>query len=78
MLSSHLLSKELITSDQDCQLRDEMHPKSNRAAELVNLVLNTVESNSGYYHTFIECLEESQECNQHILEILNGAYASSK
>ena len=69
MLSSHLLSKGLVTSDQDCQLRNEMHPKSNWAAELVNFVLNRVELNSGSYRTFIECLEKNKECNRHILEI---------
>ena len=78
MLSGHLLSKGLITSDQDCQLRNEMHSKSNRAAKLVNLVLNRVELNSGSYRTFVECLEENQESNRHILEILNGAYSSGK
>ena len=55
-----------------------MHPKSNRAANLVNLVLNRVELNSGSYRTFIECLEENQENNRQVLEILNGVYASSK
>jgi hypothetical protein len=55
-----------------------MHFKSNRAADLVNLVLNRVELNSGSYCTFIECLEEDQENNRQILEILNGAYASGK
>jgi hypothetical protein len=77
-ISGQLLSKGLITSDQDCQLRNEVRPKSNRAAELVDLVLSKVELDSGSYHTFIECLEEDQENNQQILEILKGAYATSK
>ena len=78
MLSVHLQSKGLITVDQGDQLRNGLHPKSNRAADLVKLVLNRVELNSGCYRTFIECLKENQECNRHILEILNGAYASGK
>jgi transposase len=55
-----------------------MLPKSNRAAELVDLVLNKVELNSASYRTFIKCLEEDQENNRQILEILNEAYATGK
>ena len=55
-----------------------MHTESDRAAKLVDFVLNRLELNSGYYRKFIECLEEDQENNQQILEILNGAYAGGK
>ena len=78
MLSVHLQSKGLITVDQGDQLRKGLHPKSNRAADLVKLVLNRVELNSGSYRTFIECLEENNQSNRHILEILSGSYASVK
>ena len=78
MLSGQLLSKELITVDQSRQLRNLMHTESDRAAKLVDFVLNRVELNSGYYRIFIKCLEEDQENNRQILEILNGAYAGGK
>ena len=55
-----------------------MHTESDRAAKLVDFVLNRVELNSGYYNIFIKCLEEDQENNRQILEILNGVYAGGK
>ena len=77
-LSSQLLSKGLITVNQSRQLRNKMHTEFDRAAKLVDFVLNKAELNSGCYHTFIECLKEDQKHNQEILEILNGVYASGK
>ena len=65
-------------ADQSRQLRNLMHTESDRAAKLVDFVLNKVELNSGCYHVFIKCLEEDQKNYRQILEILNGAYASSK
>lgn len=49
-----------------------MHSESSRASRLVDFVLSKVELNSACYHTFIECLDQDEENNRHILEILNG------
>ena len=72
-LSGHLLSKVLITSDQGCELRNDNHPESNRAAKLIDLILNKVELNSGCFYMFIECLKEDWENNQEILKHLNAS-----
>ena len=73
-LSGHLLANRLITVDQCDELNNEKNQKSERAAKLVTFVVNKVELNSGYYHTFIECLEEDEQNNRSILEHLKETY----
>lgn len=74
-LSSHLLSKGVITDDQDRKLRNsKLHSKSDRAAELVDFVMNKVELAPQYYIRFVKALEEDKHTNEPVLKILKETY----
>ena len=69
-LSGHLLSKGLITSDQSCELRNNMYPESDRAAKLVDLILSRIELAPECYNMFIKALKEDKCINEIILKLL--------
>ena len=75
-LSGHLLSRGLITADQDGELRNNMHSESDRAAKLISLILNKVELAPKYYSMFINALEEDKLNNEIVLKLLEETYSS--
>ena len=75
-LSSHLLSKELITSDQSRELRNKMHTESDRATNLIDFILNKVELASECYNIFIKALEEDKHGNEAVLKLLREMHKS--
>ena len=73
-LSSHLLSKGVITVDQDRKLRNSEHSESDRAAKLVDFVMNKVELASQYYIRFVKVLEEDKHTNELVLKLLEETH----
>ena len=67
LLSGHLLSRRLISTEQEAELRNEMHTELKRAASLVAMLLNKVKVNPSCYHTFIEVLEG---CGDNFVDIV--------
>ena len=76
LLSGHLLSRHLISTEQDSELRNEMHSEANRAASLVGMLLDKVKVNSSCYHTFIEVLEGCGELFIDIVKHLKDTHKS--
>ena len=76
-LSVYLLAKNLISSDQDVELRNRTVHKCDRAASLVQFVRDKVQQNSDNYHSFINILKEMDKMTfQDILKHLNDTYHS--
>ena len=73
-LSGHLLSKGLISADQGSELRNQMHSESDRAAKLVDFVLNKVELAPECYSIFTEALEVDKPTNDQVLKLLKETY----
>ena len=70
-LSGHLLSKGLITADQSHELRNQMHSESDRAAKLMDFVLNKVElAPVECYNRFVEALEKDKHTYELVLDLL--------
>ena len=75
-LSGHMLAKDLITFNQEVELRNRMISRCERAASLVQFVTVKVEQNSDKYHIFINVLEEDKVFFREILKLLNNTYNS--
>ena len=72
-LSAQLLQRYLITVSQEREIRNQMS-KTNRAANLLALVLNKVDLDSNNYHVFIEVLEEDEDIYKDILYRIKEEY----
>lgn len=66
-LSCHLLSNELISSDNDTDLRNTQLSELDRAARLVDLVRCKVQLNPANFHKFIGILEEEKQSFENII-----------
>ena len=75
-LSGHLLSGGLITADQGGELRNQMYSESDRAAKLIDFVLNKVELVPRYYKIFISALEEDKLNNEVVIKFLEETRCS--
>ena len=77
-LSGHLLSNELITSDNDTDLRNTVLSELDRAAKLVELVRCKVRLSPDNFHKFIKILEEEKQNYEHIIVDLKEMLVSLK
>lgn len=73
-LGGSLLSCGLITPEDYDNMRNRMHPESERAADLVTLVLRTIQEHPGNYDEFIRVLEQDRMQYKHILSKLKDQY----
>ena len=69
-----LVSCVLIRPDDYDNLRNRMHPESDRAANLVTLVLRKIQEDPRNYHKFIGVLEQDRMHYEHILLKLKHQY----
>ena len=69
-----LVACGLITPDSYDNLRNRMLPESERAANLVALVLRTIQGDPGNYHKFVGVLEQDKMHYKHILSKLKDQY----
>ena len=69
-LSLALVSNSLITMDQGSTLRNEMHEKLHRAANLVTLITGLVEQNVDNYYAFLRILGEEGPTYSSVLKDL--------
>ena len=58
-LSGHLFAKEIITDEQETELRNESKDKANRAADLVSMVMNKVKLDVTKFQVFIDILKSN-------------------
>ena len=77
-LSGHLLSNELISSDNDTDLRNTQLSEVDRAAKLVELVRCKVQLSPDNFYKFIKILEEEKQTYEHIIVNLNETLVSLK
>ena len=77
-LSGHLLSNELISSDNDTDLRNTQLSELDRAAKLVQLVRCRVQLSPVNFHKFIKVLEEEKQNYEHIIVDLKETFDSLK
>lgn len=73
-VGGYLVSCGLISPDDYDSLRNRMHPESDRAADLVTLVLRKIQEDPGNYRKFVSVLERDRVQNNHILSKLNQEY----
>ena len=74
-MCDNLVAKYLISPDIASQLRSPMHPKADRAANLIEIIQNKVQQNPQHYHTFIQVLEnQGREYYHDILNRLREVY----
>ena len=76
-LSGHLLEKQLITPEHDCELRNEHLSEPQRAAKLVQLVLTKTELSHENYYVFVSILERTGYHDE-ILKLLRSEIAKKK
>lgn len=69
-LSGALLSKYLISPENDVKLRDCSQSEEDRAADLVTLVMDKVKLNPVNYKTFMDILKASGPHFNDIIELL--------
>ena len=70
LLCVELVSRGLITPDQQKKLRDPNHDVVERADDLVQLITDKVELNTKNYYDFIEILAEDRYTYGDVLYIL--------
>lgn len=75
-LSGELLSVNLISSDNDADLRNPHVSIAHRAADLVGLVRNKVCLDRNNYQVFIQVLMRREADHKSILKILEEKYQS--
>ena len=68
------MSNELISSGNYSKIRNRMHSESDRAADLVALILEKVERKAQNYHVFIRVLEGDFSQYSDILSKLQQTY----
>ena len=69
-ICADLVSKHLITTEQQRGLRNPVHEAIDRAADLVQLLTDKVEENPANYHTLVRILEEDKTTYGDVLEHL--------
>ena len=74
LLGAQLVSAQLITTEQFCEIRNPQHPSEKRAADLVQLVQDKVQQNPQCYQTFIDVVKKDQSQYGDILEKLQQTY----
>ena len=78
-LSGRLLSRGLISTDNDNFLRDELRTKESRAAELVSIVLDKVKLNpKPNFAIFFNILKESGDHYNDLIKLIESEMPSSK
>ena len=77
-LSGHLLSYELVSPDNESELRNPQQPELDRAAKLVDLVQCKVQLNPANFYKFIRVLEEEKQNFENIIADLNKTLDSQK
>ena len=78
-LSGHLLSNDLITSNNDTDLRDTtLRSELDRAAKLVELVRCKVQLSPDNFHKFTKVLEGEKESYEDIIIVLRKTLDSFK
>ena len=65
-----LVANDLITPDQQRNLRNPNHDAIERAADLVQLLTDKVEANTANYHTLVRILGEDRATYGDVLEYL--------
>ena len=69
-ICAELISKDLITLEQQKHLRNPNKDAVDRAADLVELLTDKVEENSANYHALVQILEEDRATYKDVLEAL--------
>ena len=77
-LGGTLLSDDLISTDDESELRNEMHIEAKRAARLVELIRLKVKLEPQNYHTFVRILENDRDTYKYILKKLRQKYQDSE
>ena len=77
-LSGHLLCNQLITSENEEELRIISQSESDRAAKLVGFVQHRVELNPDNFCTFIKILEKDEKNYEYIINLLKETCDSLK
>ena len=69
-ICADLVANDLITPDQQRNLRNPNHDAIERAADLVQLLTDKVEANTANYHTLVRILGEDRATYGDVLEYL--------
>ncbi|MCG8625111.1 MAG: hypothetical protein MJE68_24325 [Proteobacteria bacterium] len=69
-ICADLVANDLITTEQQKNLRNPMHDAIERAADLVQLLTDKVEENPANYHTLIRILGDDTATYGDVLEYL--------
>lgn len=77
-LTGALLASQLISLDNDIELRNTAHSEVERSARLVELVQNKVRQNPHHYHSFVGILQGNQDQYRDMLQQLEDAYHRHK
>ena len=73
-LGASLVSEDLISTDNDSDLRNTMHSEPERAARLVEILQLKVKLESQNYHTFVRILDDDRDIYKDILKTLSEKY----
>jgi hypothetical protein len=73
-LSGDLFAENLISSSSEEEMRNDVHSKEHRAAEVVKLVQDKVKQNPQHYDTFIRVLWRDHDCYSDILQKLHEEF----
>ena len=68
-LGASLLSEELISTDNDCDIRNTMHSEPERAARLIEILQLQVKLEPQNFHIFLSVLNNDRDIFTDILKI---------
>ena len=75
-LGASLLSEELISTDNDSDIRNTMHSEPERAARLIEILQLQVKLEPQNFHTFLSVLDNDRDIYKDILKTLREKYQS--
>ena len=75
-LGASLLSEELISTDNDSDIRNTMHSEPERAARLIEILQLQVKLEPQNFHTFLSVLNNDRDIYKDILKTLKEKYQS--
>ena len=73
-LGASLLSEELISTDNDSDIRNTMHSEPERAARLIEILQLQVKLEPQNFHTFLRVLDNDRDIFKDILKTLREKY----